>query len=588
MQIVDTAKKLQQALTQRFNDPNYISLEEMQSCLEKAISQAAQKLVSLCLKEKIISKKEAPEISNASSVLNVLYPLINVTLKLTDDHWQLFHDEFINSIENTALFLVYRHKWCSELAQSIKSLGHDNFWNWLEASKNKFDYLAFLEQWGSIGHPLHPTPKNRMGLSYEESLKYSPDFQACYNIFFLALHKDCSHHESLTSQEDINTIFEKHFPAVYANWRFQLQQQKLDPQHYWLLPCHPWQFKNVLPQKFSRLISENKLLLFDTVSLTVLPTLSFRTLIPRLPTPKPHLKVPIGIRITSVARTISPGTCRMSPRVGNLLQRIFEKENHFSKSIYHCIDRIGVHVQSIPDHYDDDQRHLSTLIRQNPLTLSSENETIIPLTCLFSPSPLSELPILIEVMHTQKIFSPQKAFDYFKRHVALTLNAFLDLYLMYGIALEAHTQNTLIVFKEGCPTRFINRDLGGIYIHMPTLQQQDFTLLQDAPTLILTSDPKVARYKILHTVYQTHLTSLISCLHLHYGIEPQALWHGVARLTHERFVQTKPHVSFMRWEEEYQGLFQDNWPLKALTRMRLLNKREDIYIDSSENPLRSC
>ncbi|ABX77349.1 hypothetical protein COXBURSA331_A0527 [Coxiella burnetii RSA 331] len=44
----------------------------------------------------------------------------------------------------------------------------------------------------------------------------------------------------------------------------------------------------------------------------------------------------------------------------------------------------------------------------------------------------------------------------------------------------------------------------------------------------------------------------------------------------------------MRWEEEYQGLFQDNWPLKALTRMRLLNKREDIYIDSSENPLRSC
>ncbi len=59
MQIVDTAKKLQQALTQRFNDPNYISLEEMQSCLEKAISQAAQKLVSLCLKGKIISKKRS-------------------------------------------------------------------------------------------------------------------------------------------------------------------------------------------------------------------------------------------------------------------------------------------------------------------------------------------------------------------------------------------------------------------------------------------------------------------------------------------------------------------------------------------------
>ncbi len=59
MQIVDTDKKLQQALTQRFNDPNYISLEEIQSCLEKSISKTAQKLVSLCLKEKIISKKSS-------------------------------------------------------------------------------------------------------------------------------------------------------------------------------------------------------------------------------------------------------------------------------------------------------------------------------------------------------------------------------------------------------------------------------------------------------------------------------------------------------------------------------------------------
>ncbi|WP_323808258.1 IucA/IucC family protein [Coxiella endosymbiont of Ornithodoros maritimus] len=36
-----------------------------------------------------------------------------------------------------------------------------------------------------MGDPLHPTPKNRIGLSCEASLKYSPDFQACYNIFFL-------------------------------------------------------------------------------------------------------------------------------------------------------------------------------------------------------------------------------------------------------------------------------------------------------------------------------------------------------------------------------------------------------------------
>ncbi len=68
----------------------------------------------------------------------------------------------------------------------------------------------------------------------------------------------------------------------------------------------------------------------------------------------------------------------MRPRIGNLLQRIFAKENHFSKSIYDCIDRIGVHVQSIPNHYDDEQRHLSALMRQNPLSLLPRRKRLFP------------------------------------------------------------------------------------------------------------------------------------------------------------------------------------------------------------------
>ncbi|WP_369420949.1 IucA/IucC family protein [Coxiella-like endosymbiont] len=55
----------------------------------------------------------------------------------------------------------------------------------LEANTSNFDHFIFLEQLGAIGHSDHPAPKNKSWLFYEESLKYWPEFNGCYDIFLL-------------------------------------------------------------------------------------------------------------------------------------------------------------------------------------------------------------------------------------------------------------------------------------------------------------------------------------------------------------------------------------------------------------------
>ena len=104
----------------------------------------------------------------------------------------------------------------------------------------------------------------------------------------------------------------------------------------------------------------------------------------------------------------------------------------------------------------------------------------------------------------------KKAFYYPVRYCAF----------IYEIALEAHKRDTLIIFKKGTPEqRIVARDLGGLYIHIPALQQQNLPLPKDAPQKILTTDTPTAHYKILHIVYQDHFIKLVYCFCSHYHIE---------------------------------------------------------------------
>ena len=60
-------------------------------------------------------------------------------------------------------------------------------------SKNQ--QLAFLEQWGVVGHIYHPGSKTKIGLSKFEDILYSQEFENEVNIIFGAIHKNIAYIE---------------------------------------------------------------------------------------------------------------------------------------------------------------------------------------------------------------------------------------------------------------------------------------------------------------------------------------------------------------------------------------------------------
>ncbi|MDE5041436.1 IucA/IucC family siderophore biosynthesis protein, partial [Francisella tularensis subsp. holarctica] len=72
--------------------------------------------------------------------------------QINHDDWQQFEYEIDNSFENELSMNIYRGLRQKQLANTINSANYLNLWQWLTKTMSKNQQLAFLEQWGAVGH----------------------------------------------------------------------------------------------------------------------------------------------------------------------------------------------------------------------------------------------------------------------------------------------------------------------------------------------------------------------------------------------------------------------------------------------------
>ena len=551
---------------------------------------------------KIMFAKKFYEIDNVTKKLkeiDTLNELLNWTKannpKINKADWEQFELELNNSYENELSMYLYRGFWQKQLANDISSSGNTNLWNWICNSLNKNEQISFLEQWGAVGHIYHPGSKTRLGLSKFENILYSPEFQAEVDIVFGAIHKNIAHAETIdnlgaTYQEWISDSY----PDQYSLWCSELVKKGLDSDDYLMIPIHPWQAEHILPAKHKCLIDCQQLLIIDNCKYTTKPSMSFRTMLPmssKEGSIEPHMKLPVAIHATSVMRTVSPESVRTGPRISKVLLDILDKEPQIAKNMNVLADIVGIHTKKACR--KDDIRQLSAIFRENPETYLGKNEVASPLASLFVKTPNGQ-PLICDILDSINYKSSIEVLEYFRAYAKITLTTCLDLYLLYGIALEAHQQNTLVVFEYNFPKKLLIRDLGGMRLHTPSIKDAGITLPKDTFSLTFTDSQTNTRRKFIHACLQSNLGELILQLSSHYKIDEEDFWLIVRQEIEGRFIALKNRISNEKYNKEYSEIIENPWSMKALTRMRLNDRLDcdkddmqgDIYVDL-ENPLKT-
>ncbi|MFJ6570569.1 IucA/IucC family protein [Streptomyces sp. NPDC091292] len=336
------------------------------------------------------------------------------------------------------------------------------------------DLFLSAEQSLLLGHPLHPTPKSREGLSAAETVLYSPELRGSFPLHWLAVAPSVRACDSAWTERG------RVVPADRLTARLAGDDLPL-PTGYTALPMHPWQMREITHR-------EANAALFDAGLLRDLgpngapwyPTSSIRTLY--RPGAPAMLKLSLGLRITNSRRENLRKELHRGVEVHRLLRTGLAERWRAAHPGFDIVRDPAWLAVDGPD--GAPVPGLDVMIRHNPFAPGDDATCVAGLVSprppahLPTPSPVrsdtpgqDHVPMRSRLAETVVRLAGRTgrprgavAAEWFLRYLHYVVRPVLWLDSEAGIALEAHQQNTVLMLdRDGWPVGGRYRDNQGYY-----------------------------------------------------------------------------------------------------------------------------
>ena len=542
--------------------------------------------------------------------------------KFDEKNWKLAEQEIFNAVDCDTLAIIERIQLTQEL--EIKSQHHHTTWEWLTNQNYSSQELEkLLIRMGSIeGHQLHPMAKMRVIIEEESELdwlgltSYFPEFGNHFPLPLLAISKNQIQITKQSQQVEWKSYVRDNFPDAYQQWLTSLVENSLPSENYQPLPIHPLNLENILT-KFNDLVTTKQLVVTNSF-VDVYPMISSRSLLPKGGGARIKVTIP-QLLLTSVVRSIAPARAHSAPILSDLLEHILTVEENFQDSLRIISEPFGIYFH--PDNATPEQQesiyksgyHLSVIMRDNAQNHLQEGEFAIPLTNLFSrwgKDPKNgkiSKPLILDIMYAHGIRTTPEAKSYFINYVDKVLKSLLGIFVRYGVSLEAHQQNTLVVFnKEGSIQSLLVRDLaGGLEIYRDLLEMNQGKEYQITDQLYpgyvyktLDEDITSPSQQFTHAILQGHIFPLLTILQTEFTFEKTELllvirktitqYIQVARVEHIDKIELAEREKYLEILAQIQEILLQAQTLdKCLLTMRLQQTQTRISV-AQENPFCNC
>jgi siderophore synthetase component len=512
----------------------------------------------------------------------------------TDEGLAGLKSDMENSLSNDAHARQHRQHWNARLQQATKDAGLDSFTDYLRQHAKTKDAAILLDQWGSLeGHPYYPTWKARPGLTDEEVEQLSPEFNAQVPLRIAALRADNAKSESMPHVIDYRAWFAEHFPTQWAQWKAALNSKGLDENQWLPLPIHSWHLQAYVLETFAQEIADG-ILITDGPDLPTLPTMSYRTMMPVLDESAPLIKLPIAVWMTSELRSLQAKSIHMGPRISSVISKILETENGFDQRLEIFPEEIGVRYKNAVTQDDHPGRHLSVVYRASAPAFERNDECLpITVASLFTRLPGSGRPLFTDLIERDGVrANAAQVENWFREYAKVVTHPVVAIYLMYGIGLEAHQQNTMVLFSpDGKARSLLIRDFGDGRTYAPLLEGRGYSLQPHVQPGILPTvfcgDIEPVRMFVLDAAFLTHLHEMALWLTKEYAFNNTRLWQILREETDLAFEAVRDRVAADVWETEHKAFVEEPWPTRSLLRMHLMQYSNYRLQHTLTNPLAS-
>lgn len=531
-------------------------------------------------------------IDEPGRLIDLLRPHFN--LEPAPDGVSRLQSDMANSIDNDAFARIYRDAWNKDLNTHIATAGASGLIDYLRKQMRVRDAAVMLDQWGSLeGHPFYPTWKSKPDLNTAEVAALSPEFNACVPVRIAALRADMAYVETMPHVDSYRTWFATQFPQVWQHWKDGLAREQIDEQQWLPLPIHSWHLEHFVRREYAAEI-EDGVLIVDGPDIDTWPTMSFRTMMPRLPGPVPFIKLPVALWLTSEQRSLQAKSIHMGPRVSAVIERIVAAENGFDHTFEIFPEEVALHYRHAQRQDDAPGRYLSVAYRSSTGAFE-RTDGLLPVTvaALFAPSPVDHRALVTELIERDGEPATADTVDaWFRHYVRVVTGPVVGIYLLYGIGLEAHQQNATVLFSaDGMAAKLLIRDFGDGRTFEPLLDARGYALQPYEhpgilPTVFNESIEPVRAF-VVDACFVCHLHELALLLTRTYDLPPHRLWAVIREETARSFDAVASRVDPALWQTERAAFLDQPWPTRSVLRMHLLRYSNYRLQHDLSNPLRA-
>jgi siderophore synthetase component len=323
-----------------------------------------------------------------------------------------------------------------------------------------------------LGHPLHPAPKSREGLTEAEARAYSPEARGSFALHWMAVDRRVLAADSAWT-EGGRVVAADRLTARLAGAGSAL------PDGMAALPLHPWQARQVVRRpETAELLAAGLLRDLGPYGEPWSPTSSLRT-VHRVGA-SAMLKLSLGLRITNSRREHLRKELVRGVEVHRLLRGELGQRWRAACPRFDIVRDPAWLAVNTPS--GEPVAGLDVVVRHVPFRAGDD---VCVLAGLAAPRPSADRPAgelrsrLAELTArlAARTARPTAAVatEWFLRYLEAVVRPVLWLDGQAGIALEAHQQNTLVVLDaHGWPAGGLYRDNQGYYFrasHRPDLDR---------------------------------------------------------------------------------------------------------------------
>lgn len=316
---------------------------------------------------------------------------------------------------------------------------------------------AFVESEQSLvfGHPFHPAPKSRQGLSHADMQRYSPELGTRFALHYFAVRREYLLQQSVLDEPCDRVIAELAPPEIAAD------------EDVFLLPAHPWQARHLLGHPaIAAAIRSGRVRDLGPRGAHFYPTSSIRTLFQ--PGNPYFYKCSLNVRITNCVRKNAIYELEGALQVTRILRGLAPQLRQYFPGVAVMEEPAFISAAMKTGDASSDKaitEGFGLILRRGFDDVLHPGVTPLLAGALFGNHVYGEarLRALLDTMQRHGGLSPDATAEaWFSRYVGELMYPVLYCYFAHGVIFEPHLQNVVIGVAAGEVRQIFLRDFEGV------------------------------------------------------------------------------------------------------------------------------